>query len=808
MPTLSTFANRGKPIIPQSNEAEPISRLNFRGLDLVTPYDAIEEGRTPSAKNFRLYSQEEDDRRVAVSNRRGSELYTVPLEEAQDFSNEHDTEFYTYPVGIVTNWQAVKIEPTVTGQLTMVEFEMSNPDEASGPIIVELRANRDGFPGDVIASTGYLGSEVDTDLAFVQARFIEAPRVLNGTHYWLSQRMQSDGTGEYLWGATDSATIDSAASNTTANSWDAVADVGFNFKTHITPDATNKGVFRYSPEDGDNTTLAAINRDVYAVNDETGALSSILGLQTAQDTDYMFSTADNRAFWVNGFDTGITNWDGSTYADNDDIVANGTFESNTNGWAGAGGSTISRVTTQSHSGVASLQSVTTITQATTVAAYTFTKDNQYTMKAWVKGTAGNKIKLTAGGQDDAEHTFTGNWDELTFTFIAQTASASNYGAKAVTASQTYWMDDVTVKHTGINVLTHTQLNDLYLGTFHKNRFFGVEAADRNRLVYSEDPGNDDGAGNEWYRAWLSTSFIYIPYPKAGDPITAIIPFQDNLVVFTRTNKYVLYGSDPGSFTVRQSTGRKGAVHQRGVWADANYVYFISDDGVYRHNGSSDELISDRVQPEFAGIPDVEETCLTGWKHQIRMYYATPLSSVNNRCLIWHTTLEEWMMDTDTYVSYAVPMTDGNDVPNLIEMSSNQPTLLYADQNPHNLGKQIDFEYQCNYDSFGIPAVRKRINKFFPLIEGEGGNYIIQVGVDRDRKDAIRWFDYEITTSAPLIGEFLIGDGTLIGSNTSFKPRRVRVPGYGYYWQPRIRNNAINNKVHFIGYVLSIRAKRL
>jgi hypothetical protein len=60
-----------------------------------------------------------------------------------------------------------------------------------------------------------------------------------------------------------------------------------------------------------------------------------------------------------------------------------------------------------------------------------------------------------------------------------------------------------------------------------------------------------------------------PSPKSGDPITGWIVFQDNLTIFTRKTKYVLYGDDPGNFVLRQSSGKKGAVNQDVIKADAN-----------------------------------------------------------------------------------------------------------------------------------------------------------------------------------------------------------------------------------------------
>jgi hypothetical protein len=167
-----------------------------------------------------------------------------------------------------------------------------------------------------------------------------------------------------------------------------------------------------------------------------------------------------------------------------------------------------------------------------------------------------------------------------------------------------------------------------------------------------------------------------------------------------------------------------------------------------------------------------------------------------------------MLDTDAYVSHAVHWNDSQDDNQLVEASSTAPTLYYAEVDDNNLGKAIDFIYDCPYDSMGNPAVRKRIVKLFPLLEGEGTNYSVQVGVDRDRQNTPRLTDLPLTVGGALIGHFNIGDGTVIGGINQYKPTRVRVAGYAYYWQIRISHEGINNPIQFVGYVVSIRAKRL
>ena len=657
--------------VPRRVQAAEVARLDFRGLDLSAPYDAMKDEHSPFGKNFRVYAEDADDRRVSISSRKGSGYYTDTVGEALNVQQASTTPTQDNNVGVLTEWKAQPFIPSTSGRLTKIEIMIKNPNKATGPLVISVHENNGGIPGKVIADSGILGSNINTTTyTYTVCHFLEAPLVTSGSTYFIQVHTQDNGSGFYMWRAITGVT-GGLASNTGGISW-TPTNSQFNYKTYIAPNNAPKGITRYSPPTAINKTLMAVGTEMYTVNDNTGAVTSIASGFNTNATYYDFTFGDGKVFWVNGFDT-LRAWNGTT----------------------------------------------------------------------------------------------------------------------------------------VETITHALLPVLKLAQFHKNVLWGVPADDPNKLVYSVGPQAFDVAnGNQWYRGWKSVNFAYVPEPKASDPITAIVPFQDTLVTFGATFKYQVYGNDVASVVPRQAVGNKGAYHQKGVVADENYIYFASDDGFYRYNGSNDELISEKVQTEIANIADMSKVIVTKWKRQIRFYYPSTGSPVNNRCLIYHTVLKEWMLDTDTYVSQAVSWRDRDDPKELVEASSVAARLTYAERDHNNLGKAIDFEYRCKPDSMRNPARRKRIVKLFPLLEAEGADYNAQVGIDKDLKDAPVFSDIAMDTGGAEIGEFNIGDGTEIGSDTSFIPRRLRTSGYAYYWQLIIRRKGINNPVNFLGYIMTFRAKRL
>lgn len=814
MPYASAFSQKTKNKPPTNQDRVPralkypITRVDWRGLDITSPYDAIKGNRATFGHDFRIYAEESDSRNVSVSSRKGSGPYIPALSSAVDQQNTTTTGAADKPVGLLTEWKAMKFTAGVTGPLVKVGLNLKKTTSSAGPIVIKIYTNSSGKPGTLIAESGILNSAITTSYAYVNAHFIEAPTVTSGQVYWIVAYIQDDGASTYSWSSNTTTTL-ALTSNSTGTSWSSTI-YSLNFKTYVCSTALIKGGVRFAPTTSVNKTVIPIGTTLYSADDVTGALTAILTGQSSSATQYYFAYADNKLFWVNGFND-LTTWDGSSITSNSNLATNGTFEANVTGWTGGTGTTVTRDTGAGNfrTGVAGMKLVGSGgNHAVATFPMTYEKGKQYTLTMYVKGTASQTVTPRAQGVLGPAVTLTGGWDLLTYTFIATSGGAATYGVESGTNNATIYVDDVDLRWTGIQTITHSQLPILSNLLFHKNLLIGQSAADPNKLIWSEAPGNDDGAGAFWYNAYLSTSFIYVPTSKASDPITALASFQDNLYIFSRSGKWTLYGSDPGSFTLRQATGKKGCVGQNALFVDENNMYFAAPDGLYRFNGSKDDIISTLVQSEFASIANINNICTTKWKRQIRFYYSASGSPVNNSCLLWHTVFEEMTKDTDTFVSYAIPFTDGDDADQLVELSSVAPRATYAEVDYNNHGKAIDFIYYCKNDSMGIPAMRKRLTRFFPLLEGDGGNYPVQVGVDKDMEDETRYVNYSLKQGAALIGQFAVGDGTLIEKNIQFKPTRFRISGYAYYWQVRVKRRAINNRVRFIGYVLAIRTKRL
>jgi hypothetical protein len=129
---------------------------------------------------------------------------------------------------------------------------------------------------------------------------------------------------------------------------------------------------------------------------------------------------------------------------------------------------------------------------------------------------------------------------------------------------------------------------------HKGLLFLAGGADPNAVIYSNFGLPE---------TYTSTDFVYADVPKNGDPVTALVSLNGNLLIFSRNNKFILGGDSNDNFRVDEAPDQKGTYSQETVCQDSNYVYFLSNDGVYRSNGSEAQLMSKNIYNDIQAIPD-------------------------------------------------------------------------------------------------------------------------------------------------------------------------------------------------------------
>jgi len=323
--------------------------------------------------------------------------------------------------------------------------------------------------------------------------------------------------------------------------------------------------------------------------------------------------------------------------------------------------------------------------------------------------------------------------------------------------------------------------------------FVVGKEDPTRIVFS-DLGD--------FKSYASTSFIYVPSPKSGDPITALAEYQSYLVIFTLETKHMLYGASPAEFSLRQTMATKGAWAQECVAADRNYLYFLADNGIYRSNTASDELLSDKVKPKIAAmINPMDLACLVLWRNQIRLYFAEAPNAVMSSCLVYDFFYKQFFYDTDTYVSRAVVKSQEDD--SLIEFSNLVGAAYIAETQSSNLGKPIYFKYWTNYRRYTSGAQLHRIKKFKPILRAVGLPFYLNVGRDKDFANRPTVKPYLVKGTGATWGDGVAtwGDGVTVWGGARLVDNSKSFSGRSKYSQFRFEREGVETDVQLSGYII-------
>lgn len=341
---------------------------------------------------------------------------------------------------------------------------------------------------------------------------------------------------------------------------------------------------------------------------------------------------------------------------------------------------------------------------------------------------------------------------------------------------------------------------------HKGIMFLVRADDPNRIDYSNFAA---------YETITSTDFVYVPSPKTGDPTSAILPLNGYMLVWTLNNKYILSGDDNATFRLDEAPDQKGTLSQETVTADKNFAYYLSDDGMYRTNGSEAQLLSENIYQDVLTMANKDSACVVINRGRLYLWFRSAAASANDSCYVWNLnfagksdTVES--LDTNAHVCRAVSaFRDGDD---LLVASSLIGQVYWQEKSSNdytNLGGDINFLLQTQYMTFSNPAVLKQIRFWEPRFGAQSGNYAINAEYASDLRDnwqlhtavAVQGSGYTWGSSSTVWGSFTWG-------TTAEVQAQLYVPGEYRRVSLRYKHYATRQPHAFLGHTIVAQTRRM
>ncbi len=333
-------------------------------------------------------------------------------------------------------------------------------------------------------------------------------------------------------------------------------------------------------------------------------------------------------------------------------------------------------------------------------------------------------------------------------------------------------------------------NDLIV---HKNRLFLFPAANPTEFIFSEITDAE---------TYISTNFIYVPTPKSPDLITKSGILNDNLYIFTRTTKWSLTGSDLTNMVLRKAPGVKGTKAPASMVVTRNHIYFASDDGFYRFNGSTDEILSELITSDYQGAAN--RTSMVGaiYNNRYYLWYTPSGGGQNSQCWVFNINYNSIESnDTAAYIAKAGIWDGPADTGQFVQASSLVGAVYYAEavgNTFNNLGRNITWEIRTKYDHFGQPGSNKHVKRWYPRFTASSGRYSVLCQYDKDFAStpttipvSLQGSGYLLGSATPTLGNFTLGVTMLVDP-------KITVPGLARYVQRRYQRNGVNMPVEFLG----------
>lgn len=345
-------------------------------------------------------------------------------------------------------------------------------------------------------------------------------------------------------------------------------------------------------------------------------------------------------------------------------------------------------------------------------------------------------------------------------------------------------------------------------TEHKGLLFLVDKTDPNKIVYSNFAA---------YETFTSTDFIYVPSPKTGDPVAAVLSLNGYLLIWTLNNKFILSGDDNATFRLDEAPDQKGTYTQETITADKNFAYYLSDDGIYRTNGTEAQLLSENIYEDVRLLANKDDVCLIVNQGRLYVWHTSDGSSFNDRCWVWNLnyakgsdTVES--LDTKAYVTRAVSAFRDDD--KLLVASSVIGQVYWQEQSANdytNLGGDIDFLLQSHYYPFGTPAVVKQIRYWKARFGAQSGNYVVRCEYASDLRDNWQLVEngsFNVQGSGYLWGAADTIWGSFTWGTTSEAQADLYIPGDLRRIALRYKHFATRQPHRFLGHTLIAHVRKL
>lgn len=264
----------------------------------------------------------------------------------------------------------------------------------------------------------------------------------------------------------------------------------------------------------------------------------------------------------------------------------------------------------------------------------------------------------------------------------------------------------------------------------------------------------------------SLTFSDIKFAK----ITAIVKFYGMLVVFTEDNIWSLSGTNPYNFEKKSINSSIGCIAPFSARAVANYVFFLSREGVYKlkaiynnDNRLNVESVDNKIKPLIAIDADASAI-------QYNNQYHLMIPSLNKRFRYYHLDKKCWVVDESPKMSFDRMYTHEGEL--YAQTTVNGNVVLFSDDVFTDDGEVYKVIWESKGIDCGLPYHKKKPKEmFFSFKHDPNEDINLKVYIYLDDSAIITPEEYKVSIVDNLVYytlSYTKEDGQLVlPSSTSF-----------------------------------------
>jgi hypothetical protein len=346
------------------------------------------------------------------------------------------------------------------------------------------------------------------------------------------------------------------------------------------------------------------------------------------------------------------------------------------------------------------------------------------------------------------------------------------------------------------------------GSFIANHINRIWVLQNNALYFSTLDTTVSGEHFNDFDTSNNAGQINIPAGK-GDNGTGLYSINGSLYVFQRNAIWVLLGSSPANFELRNVSNEIGLIDKRTIVEYDAYLIFYSGKDIYIFDGSNlKNLTANRVNTTISEFGSKTNPAATLWGSTYILSFTVSGGSYNSKSIFYDIVNDKFGIHEGVFASAWSNWNGGTDNGEVYFASSNQGTIYKWDTGGHDDGYEIETRYNTPSLGLGVNMNDKVIKKVY-LQQIGLGDWDLTVNQIADITGDTTISTINLLAGSTSLWDVAVWDVDVWSDEASLITTRINeFQGTGKYFKYEFSQIGYNEGVEILGLNVTTRVRKL